>query len=157
MPSKSNTKDVLPPASKMYFVKVIALGWRDGVVEGVGLTRLKPTPVRLVLLETNPRESLFAVRVSELPKRAFADVLAACAPLGRPKWPIWVPLWRWPDKKQETAANTLIERACNPPGGEYIALFHDALLTSAVSIRPVGSFPLRKPRPGWIHFAKGQE
>lgn len=89
----------------------IALDWFDGARQGI--CRLSHPAVEFyfdLLDERNNPNGLDdrLYRLSEVPEGSTAAVQEACAILGHPTGPVWVPIWRFPDADAKDRAERTI-------------------------------------------------
>jgi hypothetical protein len=80
--------------------RVIVFGWYDGPTAGV-LQLGEDGPVyRFALLDegqlAEDENDLRAYGLYSLPADAWSRLVTAVSPYMAPRWPVWVPLWRFP-------------------------------------------------------------
>lgn len=94
-------------------IRTIVLDWYDGPLGGVLLLG-----DGRVFQFAHDEDSIYVL--SPLPVDAFERTLDAITELGPPKWPIWVPIWRFATTESEMAADAAIDAVLTGTTGESI-------------------------------------
>jgi hypothetical protein len=98
------------------FTTIIAFGWEDAPSSGVAECSNCGRTLAFETVAVDADLDRRIVAVSALPSGTLARVEIALAPLGEPRRPIWVPLWRFDTPEQHASVerdlNALLE-----PGG----------------------------------------
>lgn len=92
--------------------QTIVLGWHDGPLEG--LCRLAApacsfTFERIGEAAGGGDTPVGIYRLAALEADAMTRVLAALAPLGPPRQPVWAPIWRFPSDDARRQADAVID------------------------------------------------
>jgi len=64
----------------------------------------------------NEDEGVRLYGLSELPGDALGSVVAALRPYMEPRWPIWAPIWKFPEDSNRIAVDSLIDRVLSSAG-----------------------------------------
>lgn len=105
----------LPPVTELKspFSKLIALGYYDGPTSGLVQCDTCSAVYRFEMLDWDEDEDVRIFSLSPLPAEAFDQIVKVCEQSSSPKWPIWVPIWKFASSAEENQANQEIEQILN--------------------------------------------
>jgi hypothetical protein len=90
--------------------RVLALDWYDGARSGLAEYDGHRTLFQFQLVSPDTSEPwAFALRAS--PIEHLTDLDEVLKPLGRPRYPVWVPLWRFESEREKDRAEALVKMA----------------------------------------------
>jgi hypothetical protein len=95
--------------------RILALGYYDGPTEGVLQVGDQGRIYRFTLIEEFPGggeegTDLRLFGLSPLPPGALGELTTILSPYAEPKWPVWVPLWRFPSDSIRREVEERIDR-----------------------------------------------
>ena len=100
---------------------VIGLGYYDGVTSGV-LRAADGTVYAFDMIgevtNSDDAEDRRRFELKPLPSDSFDNIISALAPYHKPAWPVWVPLWTFPNAESQAAVDEVIRaelRRAGPP------------------------------------------
>lgn len=106
-------KNVQAPEHSRLPKRVLALDWIDGATAGLVEYDGCDNVFHFRLVSSQVSEPwVFALRSS--PVGHLSDLDEALAPLGAPRIPVWVPIWRFESERERDHAETLISAAMAP-------------------------------------------
>jgi hypothetical protein len=97
---------------------VIGLGYYDGVTNGA----LKTADGAVYAFDMAGEEynanglDCRTFELAPLPVPAFEEIVGAIEPHATPRWPCWVPLWKFPSEEARAAVETHIDRVLASAG-----------------------------------------
>jgi hypothetical protein len=91
------------------FAKILAFDYDDGPTEGLAWSEHCLVSVKFDLLAWDERRELRIFSLAPLPPHSFAEVVAACSVMGSPRWPVWVPIWRFATEQQRLVAEQAVD------------------------------------------------
>ena len=103
--------------------RTIVFDWYDGPLGGVVLLGDR----RVFQFQHQEGDEF---ELSPLPVDAFDRILDAVSELGRPVWPMWVPIWKFATDESQALADAAIDGVLAQSTGETIRAIIDFDLTS---------------------------
>ena len=104
----------VPGGAGSPFTRIIALDWYDGPRSGLLQCEVCGREFRFELLDERLDEGdgpdLRVYSLAPLPAGSIAKVVAALAGTHPPAWPVWAPIWTFPDPEAKAAAEASVDR-----------------------------------------------
>jgi hypothetical protein len=92
------------------FTRILALDYYDGPTGGVLQCGGCGAEYRFDMLDWDTEQEVRIFRLAGLPNESMAECVGIISPSEPPHWPIWFPLWRWPNSQGREAAESALQR-----------------------------------------------
>ncbi len=127
-------KGIGPKGPPGGFAKILALGWYDGPTEGVAQCGSCPATYRFEMLDEEPDweegEDVRIFKLAPLPDNSLDRIVSSLCRHEAPRWPIWVPTWRFESAAEQNAADDEIGAVLATAGDpDRVVASSDGLLT----------------------------
>jgi hypothetical protein len=95
--------------------RILALGYSDGPTEGVLQVGDQGEVYRFAVVDQFPGQGdegtdLRLFGLFPLPPGALGELVTILAPHAEPRWPVWVPLWRFPSDSIRREVEERVDR-----------------------------------------------
>lgn len=117
------------------FGRIICTDWYDGVLSGFAECRQCGAAYWFSVVGWDTSSSVRVYAFMPLGDGEFEHVLDSLSALGSPRWPIWIPIWRFLDEAERLGAESQIAASIAGAGPPQYLAGSDDLAARVIDVR----------------------
>ena len=134
------------------FSRIIVFDYYDGPLQRVAACSVCGNAYVYHAKAWEPDKDVRIFELRLLADHAFGGIVDLCSALGTPKWPVWVPLWKFQTTADERNTNVQLESLRKPVGVSRLILASEALEKEILAARTVDEDITHPDLPAWLRW-----